>query len=230
MRQGGVCVKMNKHRKNILIAIDGPAGAGKSTIAKLLAKKLGIDYMDTGAMYRAITYKFLNNKIDLDNVEDMANILKNTDINYENGSIFLDGKKMDNYIRTEEINENVSKVSGYGFVREKLVQIQRNLSKDKSFVLDGRDIGTVVLPNADFKIFLTATAEERAKRRFEQDKGKSTLTYEQTLNEIKKRDEYDSTRDISPLRKSEDAFEVDSTKLSVEQTADLIFSIIEGKL
>ena len=121
--------------------------------------------MDTGAMYRAITYKFLNNKIDLDNVEDMANILKNTDINYENGSIFLDGKKMDNYIRTEEINEKVSKVSGYGIVREKLVQIQRNLSKDKSFVLDGRDIGTVVLPNADFKIFLTTTTKERTKRR-----------------------------------------------------------------
>lgn len=230
MQQGGVCVKMNKCGKNILIAIDGPAGAGKSTIAKLLAKKLGIDYMDTGAMYRAITYKFLENKIDLDNVEDMANVLKNTDINYENGSIFLDGKKIDDYIRTEKINENVSKVSGYGIVREKLVQIQRNLSKDKSFVLDGRDIGTVVLPNADFKIFLTATAEERAKRRFEQDEGKSTLTYEQTLNEIKKRDQYDSTRDISPLRKSEDAFEVDSTKLSIEQTVDLMFSIIEGKL
>lgn len=202
----------------IRIAIDGPSGAGKSTIAKAIAKQLGIDYIDTGAMYRAVGYKVKNCGIDPEDTEAMRAMLQETEIDFSEGNIILDGQLINDKIRTEEISKMASRCSSRPEVREKLVQLQRSMGQRKSIVMDGRDIGNNVLPDAEYKFFMTASAEERAQRRYDEliEKGE-TAEYEQVLEDIKKRDHSDMTRELNPLRKAEDTVEVDTTGMSIEE-------------
>ena len=211
----------------ITIAIDGPGGAGKSTIAKLVAKRLDIDYIDTGAMYRAIAYKTVNENIDINDDKSIRTMLDDTEIDFIGGSIYLDGQCVDKQIRTPEISQMASKVSALGPVREKLVELQRKMGHEKSVIMDGRDIGTNVLTDAAYKFFMTASAEERAQRRYKEliEKGES-VTFEQVLSDINQRDKNDMERELNPLRKAEDATEIDTTGLSIEEVADVILKNI----
>ena len=211
----------------ITIAIDGPGGAGKSTIAKLVAKRLDIDYIDTGAMYRAIAYKTVNENIDTNDDKSIRTMLDDTEIDFIGGSIYLDGQCVDKQIRTPEISQMASKVSALGPVREKLVELQRKMGHEKSVIMDGRDIGTNVLTDASYKFFMTASAEERAQRRYKEliEKGES-VTFEQVLSDINQRDKNDMERELNPLRKAEDATEIDTTGLSIEEVADVILKNI----
>ena len=211
----------------ITIAIDGPGGAGKSTIAKLVAKRLDIDYIDTGAMYRAIAYKTVNENIDTNEDKSIRTMLDDTEIDFIGGSIYLDGQCVDKQIRTPEISQMASKVSALGPVREKLVELQRKMGHEKSVIMDGRDIGTNVLTDAAYKFFMTASAEERAQRRYKEliEKGES-VTFEQVLSDINQRDKNDMERELNPLRKAEDATEIDTTGLSIEEVADVILKNI----
>lgn len=214
--------------KKIRVAIDGPSGAGKSTIAKAVAKKLGIDYIDTGAMYRAVGYKTLKQGIDPQNTETMKAMLANTEIDFSGGNIILDGEIINDRIRTPEISKKASECSALAEVREKLVQLQRAMGQAKSVIMDGRDIGSNVLTDAEYKFFMTASAEERAKRRYEELKEKGQqVTYEQVLEDIIQRDHKDTTRELNPLRKAEDALEVDTTGMGIEEVTDYILKEIE---
>ena len=219
----------------INIALDGPSGAGKSTIAKMLAKKMEYVYVDTGAMYRSIAYFFISKGEDLDNTESLVSQLSDIKIKlaYVDGAqhILLNGEDVSDKIRTPEISMGASKVSAVPEVREYLFGLQQDIAKENNIIMDGRDIGTVVLPNADVKIFLTASAEERANRRFKelQEKG-DTSTYEEVLADINQRDYNDTHREIAPLKKAEDAVEVDSTKLTLEQSVEEIYKVIREKL
>ena len=219
--------------KNIFrIAIDGPSGAGKSTIAKAIAKALDIDYIDTGAMYRAIGYKMDRDGIPFE--EDESGVLKqmldSTDIDFSDGNIILDGEIVNDLIRTPEVSMLASNCSALPAVREKLVESQRGMGQRKSVIMDGRDIGTNVLKDAEFKIYLTASAEERANRRFKelQEKGE-TQTYEEVLEDIKQRDYNDMTRELNPLRTAEDAIEVDTTGHGIDEVVDTVLDIIRGE-
>lgn len=209
-----------------IIAIDGPSGSGKSTISNELAKILKIEYLNTGAMYRAVTYFFLENKLD-ENASDsqIQSLLNKIKINFTNNEIYLNGKNIEKDIRTDQVTKNVSWVSANALVREKLVIIQREIANEKSFVLDGRDIGTVVFPDAKYKFYLTASTKERAMRRFLQNE--SDLSVEEIEQAIKDRDLYDSTREISPLKKAEDAIEIDNSKQSIDQTIESILSYMD---
>lgn len=208
----------------MIIAIDGPSGAGKSTIAKILAEKLKIEYLDTGAMYRAVTKYVLDNQIDIYDKDKLKKALNNVHLDFKDSCIYLNGENVEKAIRSKLINENVSEVSSILDVRKFLVKNQREISSEKSTILDGRDIGTVVFPNADYKFFLYASIEVRAKRRFDQKL--SNETFEQIKESIRKRDEYDSNREISPLKKADDAIEIDTSNLSIEETVDKIISYI----
>ena len=206
-----------------IIAIDGPSGSGKSTISNELAEILKIQYLNTGAMYRAVTHFFLENNINEDvSDEQILSMLNKISINFIDNDIYLNGKNIEKEIRTDQVTKNVSWVSANALVREKLVSMQRNIAKEKSFVLDGRDIGTVVFPDAKYKFYLTASSKERAKRRFLQNE--SDLTIEEIEKSIIDRDLYDSSREISPLRKAYDAIEIDSSNQSIDQTIDTILS------
>lgn len=215
-------------KTNYKIALDGPSGSGKSTIAKLLAGVLGINYLDTGAMYRAITLKILDSKVDLKDKEKIKEILDNTDLSYRENTLYIDDKAIGSEIRTDRVTKNVSIISSYDFVREKLVNMQREIASSTSSILDGRDIGTVVLKDADYKIFLTASPEIRAKRRFEQIDGKEDLTYEYILEDIKRRDKFDTEREISPLKKADDAIEIDSSNMDINNVVETILNIIRN--
>ncbi|MFA5543018.1 MAG: (d)CMP kinase [Bacilli bacterium] len=212
---------------NWQIAIDGPAGAGKSTIAKEVAKKLNFCYFDTGSMYRAITLKALNLKI---NKEDEAEykFLEQTKIDLDGDKIYLDGVEVTKDIRSLEVTNNVSLVSKFKYVRDILVDWQRKLVDSKNIIMDGRDIGTVVLPNAHLKIFLVASVEERAARRLKErlDNGYEASSLEETINEIIQRDNKDSNRAISPLAKATDAIEIDTSELSVNEVVEKIISLV----
>ncbi|ADL42524.1 cytidylate kinase [Caldicellulosiruptor obsidiansis OB47] len=217
--------------KKINIAIDGPAGAGKSTISKLLASQLGYIHIDTGAMYRAVGLKVLKNNISPHDSRKIVEILNSTDIKIKlvDGKqlVFLDGEDVTEEIRQPEVSMYASDVSKIREVRERLVKMQQDLAKQKGVIMDGRDIGTHVLPNAELKIFLTATAEERAKRRFLELKQKGyDVDYYQLLDEIKKRDQNDMTREFAPLRIAEDAIVIDSTSLSIEEVLQKILELI----
>ncbi|MBE6029952.1 MAG: (d)CMP kinase, partial [Clostridiales bacterium] len=208
------------------VAIDGPSGAGKSTIAKAVAKALDIDYIDTGAMYRAIGYKMDRDGVPFDANDPtgaLAAMLDNTDIDFVSGDIILDGEVVNDLIRTPEVSMLASQCSSLAPVREKLVEIQRGMGMRKSVIMDGRDIGTNVLKDAEFKIYLTASAEERAERRFKelQEKGE-TQTYEEVLEDIKQRDYNDMTRELNPLRKADDAIEVDTTGIGIDEVVDTV--------
>ncbi|MCI9475574.1 (d)CMP kinase [Anaerovoracaceae bacterium 41-7] len=207
----------------IRIAVDGPSGAGKSTIAKAIAKKLCIDYIDTGAMYRAVGYKMLQKGIAMDDIPAITEMLKETEIDFSSGNIYLDGENINDRIRTEEISKQASDCSALGIVRAKLTEQQQKMGEKKSVIMDGRDIGTVVFPDAEYKFYITATAEERANRRFKEliAKGEE-VTYEKVLADIKQRDHNDSTREINPLRKADDALELDTTEMKIEEVIDFI--------
>ena len=209
------------------IAIDGPAGAGKSTIAKAIAKILNIEYLDTGAMYRAVAFKAIQLGIDLHD-EEKFSFVNDTEIDFINGRLHLDGNDINDLIRTKEIGDGASLVSTYRVVREKLVAEQRKMSEAKSVILDGRDIGTVVFPNAELKIYLVASVEVRAERRFKEreEKGNNPFTMEETIEEIKARDLQDSTRAISPLKKAADAVEVDTSNLSIDAVIKEIVRLV----
>lgn len=201
----------------IQIAIDGPAGSGKSTIAKEVAKLLDIQYLDTGAMYRAITLKLINKSIAFDNVNEISNILTNTNISFDKKRVLLDGVDVTDEIRMPRIDENVSKVASLKTVRIELVRLQQSIAKSKSIILDGRDIGTVVLTDAEFKFFLTASVEERANRRYKELVSKGVnVELESLKNEIISRDKQDTERVESPLVQAADALLIDTTGLSIE--------------
>jgi cytidylate kinase len=215
-------------KNKIRIAIDGPSGAGKSTIAKRVAKELGIDYIDTGAMYRAVAYKVLHNQIDLNDVESIKKMLSETNIDFINGNIILDDEIINDKIRTHEISRMASDVSALQVVRDKLVALQRKMGQHKSVVMDGRDIGTNVLIDAEYKFFVTATASERARRRWlellEKDE---KVDLKQVEADIIDRDNNDSMRELNPLRKAEDAIELDTTGMTIEEVTDEILEVIK---
>lgn len=210
------------------VAIDGPSGAGKSTIAKSVAKKLGIDYIDTGAMYRAVGYKMKQEGIEAEELDKLETMLADTDIDFVKGDIILDGQIVNDVIRTSEISQMASKCSAVPIVREKLVDIQRGMGTRKSVIMDGRDIGTNVLKDAEYKFFLTASAEERAERRHKEliEKGEE-ITFEEVLRDIEERDHNDMTRKLNPLRKAEDAMEVDTTGLDIDEVTKLVLKEIK---
>lgn len=210
------------------VAIDGPSGAGKSTIAKSVAKKLNIDYIDTGAMYRAVGYKMNREGIPFEECDQLKSMLDATDIDFVSGDIILDGEIVNNLIRTSEVSQLASKCSALPMVREKLVEIQRGMGARKSVIMDGRDICTNVLKDAEYKFFLTASAEERAERRHKEliEKGEE-ISFEEVLRDIENRDHNDMTRALNPLRKAEDATEIDSTGMNIEQVTEAIMKEIK---
>ena len=213
----------------MIIAIDGPAGSGKSTIAKLIAENLGLVYLDTGAMYRLVTLKALNDGI-LDDLEKIIKMLDNLSIDIKENGFYLDDTDVSEEIRKPVVSENVSDIAAIREVREKMVDLQRKFSESKNVILDGRDIGTVVFPNADVKIFLIADAKERANRRYKELVAKGeNVRMEEIYENILKRDEIDSTRKESPLKKAGDAIEVDTTAKNIEEVKNEILFIIKQK-
>ena len=213
------------------IAIDGPAGAGKSTIAKMVAKKLDFIYVDTGAMYRAIALYMLRKGVGKDEAAVAKNVADaNVKIAYVNGEqqVILNGENVSGLIRTEEVGNMASFVAKISAVRECLLELQRNLAAQEDVIMDGRDIGTHILPNADVKVYLTASATERAKRRYKElvDKG-ITCNLDEIEHDIIARDEQDMNREIAPLKQAEDAVLVDSSFMSIEDVVDVIVALYE---
>jgi cytidylate kinase len=221
--------------RKISIAIDGHAASGKSTTAKLLARKLGFLPIDTGAMYRAITLKVLRLGIPIGDERKITEIAENSAIEQrlinENVHTFLDGEDVSEEIRKPEVDRFVSIISAYPGVRRRLVEIQREMAKEGGVILEGRDIGTVVLPDADIKIFMTASLEERARRRLKELEERGIYSdFDSIKRELEKRDHIDSTRTDSPLKIAEDAIIVDTTNLSIEEQVDIILKEIERKV
>lgn len=221
--------------KKLIVAIDGPAGAGKSTVAKRLAKELGYTYMDTGAMYRAFAWKVGQGGIDLADEAKLRAALGRTNVELleEDGrpKILLDGRDVTAEIRTPELSQSASKISALAPVRERMVELQRAIGARGGVVAEGRDIGTVVFPEAEVKIFLTAGPEERARRRFAELGGQGPeLTLERTLDEMQQRDRRDQERAVAPLRQAEDAVAVDSTGSTVDQVVERIMEEIKKKM
>lgn len=215
----------------LIIAIDGPASSGKSTTAKFLAEKLSYLYIDTGAMYRAITLMAIRNNI-LDKEDEIIELAKKIDIqlNFDKGqtSVFVDGIDVSEEIRSIEVSKVVSPISKIEEVRKIMVEKQRAMGQNGGVVMEGRDITTVVFPNADIKIFLTATIDERAKRRVKEYQSKGIeIDLKQVVENIKERDRIDSSREISPLKKSEDAIEIDTSNLTIEQQVNLIYDKVK---
>ncbi|MBR0462010.1 MAG: (d)CMP kinase [Erysipelotrichaceae bacterium] len=217
----------------INIAIDGPSGAGKSTISDILAERLGYVHLDTGAMYRAVAYTALGKGLKMDDEENVVKMIEEEmDLKMDpDGTIVCNGEDISEKIRTNEISMAASDVSKLGNVRKALVAMQQRIAADKGYILDGRDICEVVLPDAEVKIYLTASAEDRARRRLLQNQEKGIEgDYETILEDIKKRDYQDSHRENSPLHKAEDAVEVDSSDLTIEETADAIMKLVNEKI
>ena len=219
----------------MIIAIDGPAASGKSTSAKLLAKELGYLYLDTGAMYRCIAFSILENKIDISNQDSLKKFLKNFEIDLKktnnNLSFFVNGKNVTNKIRKSDVSQKVSEVSAIPIIREYMVRIQRSFTKNNSCVMEGRDIGTVVFPNAEFKFFFIASDDVRAKRRqLELESLGEKKSLVNLMHEIKKRDKFDSERGHSPLRKAFNAIEVDTTNMTIDEQVNFMLSKIKLKI
>lgn len=216
------------------IAIDGPAGAGKSTIARRVAKELSFIYVDTGAMYRAMALYLLRKEVNRDDTEQIGNICQDAEISieYQNGEqiVLLNGENVNSYLRTEEVGNMASVSSAVPRVREKLLSLQRKLAKDMSVVMDGRDIGTTILPDADVKIYLTASSLTRARRRYLELQEKGTVcNLDDIQKDIEERDQRDMNREISPLRQAKDAVLVDSSDLTIQQVVDRILQIFRSK-
>ncbi|MGL5822592.1 MAG: (d)CMP kinase [Sarcina sp.] len=209
------------------VAIDGPAGAGKSTIAKIVADKLNLMYINTGAMYRAVTLKALEKNISYTDVNALIELIDTMDIYFENDEIYLNGKNINNEITMPNISKRVSEYASVREVRVKLVELMRAMSSKYNVIMDGRDIGTVVLKDAPYKFFLTASARERADRRFKEltEKG-LVVNYDEILEDIIKRDEYDSTREVDPLKMADDAIEIDTTGLNISAVVNVILEHI----
>ncbi len=216
--------------RNFIIAIDGPAGSGKSTIAKILAEKNNLTYLDTGAMYRMVALYFLENNVDLDNDAEVRLNLAKIKLDIEKDKFFVNGEDVSKEIRSPRVSNLVSFVARIKRVRERLVELQREISYGKNVILDGRDIGTVVFPNADLKVFLIASPEERAKRRLKEYEEKGIQeNFESVLANIKERDMIDSTREESPLKKAEDAVEVDTSFMTIDEVTETINRLIKEK-
>ena len=216
------------------IAIDGPAGAGKSTIARRVAKELSFIYVDTGAMYRAMALYLLRKEVNKDDTEQIGNICQDAEISieYQNGEqiVLLNGENVNSYLRTEEVGNMASVSSAVPRVREKLLSLQRKLARDMSGVMDGRDIGTTILPDADVKIYLTASSLTRARRRYLELQEKGTVcNLDDIQKDIEERDQRDMNREISPLRQAKDAVLVDSSDLTIQQVVDRILQIFRSK-
>jgi CMP/dCMP kinase len=216
------------------IAIDGPAAAGKSTVAKIVAGKLSYLYIDTGAMYRSLTYKAIKSDIDLHDQAKLTKLLETTEIELEpseNGQlVFLDGENVTDEIRQSKVTNSVSHIAVHPMVREEMVKRQQELAREGGVVMDGRDIGTHVIPDAEVKVFLLASVEERAQRRHEENVSKGFASdLEKLKEEIALRDKIDSEREVAPLKKAEDAIEIDTTSLGIPEVVDRIMSLVERK-
>lgn len=211
------------------LAIDGPAGSGKSTISATIAHRLGWTHIDTGAMYRAVTLKAIELGVDLED-ESSYQFLETINVHYDADRIYIDDRDVSKDIRSSAVTANVSLVSSFPYVRTKLVDLQQWAAKKGNIVMDGRDIGTVVLPHADLKVFLTANVEERAKRRQkEHSKKGSNASISTLIEEIQTRDKKDSTRKASPLKKADDAIEIDTTHLKIDQVVDKIVDLLRSE-
>lgn len=210
------------------IAIDGPAGSGKSTIAKMIARQKNITYLDTGAMYRAVTLKLLERGIEFTDADAVEAALEAMEIGFEGNSLMLDGVNVSEAIRMQRINDNVSKVAAIGMVRRDMVRRQQEIASNQSIIMDGRDIGTKVLPDAEVKIYLTASIEERAERRFKEMKEKGMeVSFDEICKSIEDRDHQDMNRSESPLVKAEGAVEIDTTGCTIEEVVALVIREIE---
>lgn len=215
-----------------IVAIDGPAGAGKGTITKLVGEKKNLIYIDTGALYRCVTLYMIRNNIDLDEIEKIKELLNkiNIELKKENNEdlVFLDGEDVSKLIREKEVNELVSQVSHIVEVRKNITNLSRKIAEGKNVIMEGRDIGTNVFPNADVKIYLDATPEERAKRRLKQNIEKGIdIPYEEILKNIIFRDNNDKTSSVAPLKQAEDAFYIDSSNMTIEEVVNRVIEIIE---
>ena len=215
---------------NKIIAIDGPAGSGKGTLAKALSEKLGLVNIDTGATYRCVALKVLRSNIDIKDEEKIIDIAKNINIDLlPDGTVLLDGEDVTKEIRSKEVTTIVSPISSITKVREVMVDIQRKIAEGKDVVMEGRDITTVVFPNTKYKFYLDASLEERAKRRYEENKEKGIdMTYEEVLDNIKKRDYNDMHKEVGSLTRTEDQIYIDTTNLTVDQEVEIIEKIVKG--
>ncbi|KGL66462.1 cytidylate kinase [Limosilactobacillus mucosae] len=219
--------------KGLQVAIDGPASSGKSTVAKIIAKRFGYVYCDTGAMYRSVTWAALENGIDVSDTKQVIDLARRIKITFEPGQpdqrVFVDGHEVTKDIRTEKIAANVSAVAAIPEVRAQMVEQQRQIAQAGGIVMDGRDIGTTVLPDAQVKVFLVASAHERARRRYEENlqKGLATQSLDELEAAIKLRDQKDSTRKVSPLTQAKDAILIDTTSLTIDQVVDEISALIK---
>ncbi|MDD5455668.1 MAG: (d)CMP kinase [Candidatus Margulisbacteria bacterium] len=215
---------------NIIIAIDGPAASGKSTVAALLAKKMGITYLNSGQMYRAITYKCLANKISFSDIDKIVEITKNTSFSISANMLLIDGKNYKKQVSLPEVENNVSIVAKIPEVRDILIKKQREIARNKSIIMDGRDIGTIVFPDATYKFYLDASIETRAERRCKELAQKfpdQLFSLKKIINEIKDRDNIDMQRNVSPLKQAKDAILVDTTRLSIEEMMIQLYNTIK---
>ena len=218
--------------KRVVVAIDGPAAAGKSTISKLVAKSLGFTYIDTGAMYRAFTSYVIDKGVDPKNEKECVKLIPEVDIVlYPDGKVMCSGKDVTRVIREQKVSSNVSYIASYKEIRLALVELQRKMAESQSVVMDGRDIGTYVLPNADVKIFMVASVKERADRRFKENMEKGIpCTYEEIVEDVEKRDRIDSSRAFAPLKPAEDSILLDTSLLSIGQVHAAVLKIIKDKV
>lgn len=219
-----------------VVAVDGPAGSGKGTITSIVGEKLDLVTFDTGAMYRAISYYIIDNNINLDDKEKIKKMLEEININLEFENrlqvLFLNNKKLVTELRSKEVNAIVSQVSHIPEVRQAMVKLQRSLAEGKKVIMEGRDIGTNVFPNADVKIYLDASAEERARRRLKQnlDNNITNMSYEEILENIKYRDYNDKTSNVAPLKKADDAIAIDTSDLTIDEVVQKVINLIEDRI